>query len=191
MLHDNPPPASWVSGARMISPASSKFRASTVSVRLIFIQSSRSIMPACRLVSKPVSHTTHATAPGDTDRGIGVPQVIDRPAKARFPFTISARACCPSSGSRRPSSWPVPALPVRHGRRRVRVRPPSSLSPREKPHVPSPCKAKGLAAGSQARSKAKRAIPCALGRALHGGVRSGDDDVTHDDGVTHSGKRSE
>jgi hypothetical protein len=34
-------------------------------VRLIFIQSSQFIMPACRLVSKPVSHTTHATAPGD------------------------------------------------------------------------------------------------------------------------------
>jgi hypothetical protein len=61
----------------------------------------------------------------------------------------------------------------------------------EKAPSASPCKAKGLAAGSQARSKAKISIPCASGRALHGGVRSGDDDVTHDDGVTHSGKRSE
>jgi hypothetical protein len=47
-----------------------------------------------------------------------------------------------------------------------------------------------LAAGSQARSKATKSIPCALGRALHGGMRSGDDDVTHDDGVTHTGTRS-
>jgi hypothetical protein len=153
------------------------------------------VMPACRFVSKLVSHSTHATAPGDTDRGRGVPPVVDRPAKTTFYLPISTRAWRPSIGSRRPSSWPVSALPVRHGRRRVRVRPPSSLSLWGKPQVPSPCKAKGLAAVSQARSKATKSIPCALGRvyakALHGGVRSGDDDVTRDDGVTHTGTRSQ
>jgi hypothetical protein len=71
---------------------------------------------------------THATAPDDTDRGRGVPPVIDRPTKATFALPVSARAWCPSIGSRRPSSWPVSALPVRHVRRRVLVRPPDECS---------------------------------------------------------------
>ncbi len=56
--------------------------------------------------------------------------------KQLLSLPVSARASgVPSSGSRRPSSWPASALPVRRGRR-VRVRPPSSLSLRGKLHVP-------------------------------------------------------
>jgi hypothetical protein len=174
MLHDIPPPASRVSrhtGSQLLHPSSGPQQCPS---HLHSIQSVHHAgMQAC--VQTCVTHHTRSWAPGDTDRGRGVPPVIDRPAKATFSLPVSARAWCPSIGRRRPSSWPVPAMPVRHGRRRVRVRPPSSLSLWGKPQVPSPCEAKGLAAVSQARSKATKSIPCALGRALHGGMRSGDD----------------
>jgi hypothetical protein len=61
-LHDNPSPASRVSRRSQALTFFIQVQGLNI-VRLIFIQSSQSIMPACRLASKPVSHTTHATAP--------------------------------------------------------------------------------------------------------------------------------